>query len=143
MSPGWFRYAEQDGKGAISPNMLKQFADLWQKLHKLQNNLSFNKTTMTAANKAVMEKKQEEWQLTDQQDLEQPKVLANRLRLACRHVSQALGKKTSPQWISMIFGEKKPGEEEKEENGEKEEEEHEKEEAENGEEEEEEEVEES
>ena len=56
MSPGWFRSAEQDGKGAINQKMLKQFADLWQKLHKVQNNLSFNKTTMTAASKAVMEK---------------------------------------------------------------------------------------
>ena len=46
---------------------------------------------MTAADKAVMENEQEEWQLTEQQKREQPKVLANRLRLACRHVCQALG----------------------------------------------------
>jgi hypothetical protein len=54
--------------------MFKQFPDVWQKLHKLQNNLSFSKSTMTAATKAVMEKKQEEWQLTEAQKLEQPKV---------------------------------------------------------------------
>ena len=102
-SPGWFRYAEAEGKGAQNPKALKQFAGLWKKFRKLQDNLSFNKTTMTAATTAVMKAKQQEWQLDEKQKCEQPQVMSNRIRLACRHVCQALCKKAKPKWICEIF----------------------------------------
>jgi len=107
--PGWFYYAEKDGKDTINLCMLKLFPDLWRKLHKLQNNLSFSKTTMTTASLAVLDKRQEEWLLAEERKLEQSKVLANMLRLACRHVCQALDKKTQPEWINVIFGKKGAG----------------------------------
>ena len=111
--PGWFYYAEKGGQDTINLFMLELFPDLWRKLHKLQNNLSFSKTTMTAASLAVLDKRQEEWLLTEERKLEQSKVLANMLRLACRHVCQALDKKTQPEWINVIFGKKVPDEEKK------------------------------
>ena len=94
----------------MKPKVLKHYAAVWQQLHKLQNNLSFSQTTMIAAAKAILDKNQDEWNLSDKARLEQPKVISNRLRLACRHVCQALGKKTSPAWIDMIFGIKVPDE---------------------------------
>jgi hypothetical protein len=106
ISPGWFKYAEKEGKGAMKPRTLKLHADLWQRLQKIQKNLSFNKNTMVAATKAIMENHLDEWNLSDTQSLEQPKVLSNRLRLACRHIGQGLVKKPSPAWIGAIFATK-------------------------------------
>jgi hypothetical protein len=101
--PAWFKYAESD-KSTVNSQMLLKYGGIMRTLHSLQANLSFNKTTMQSAMEGILEKKNGEWLLDEAEQKSQPEVLCKRLRAACRHAGQALGRKDAPAWVREIFG---------------------------------------
>jgi hypothetical protein len=101
--PAWFKYGESD-KDTVNSQLLVKYSPVMRTLKSLQANLSFNKSTVTAAMKAILEKKNGEWCLNEAERLSQPEVMTKRLRAACRHAGQALGRKDPPSWVKEVFG---------------------------------------
>jgi len=53
----------------------------------------------------IAQRNKDSWGLNEEQLKEQPVVIAKRLRLAMRHISQALSKSKKPAWVLQIFEE--------------------------------------
>ena len=70
-----------------------------QALHELASNLSFTKSCMSEALAMVAEKKKINLDVRDYQQR-----TTARLRLACRHASQAMCKKPRAVWVKEMFG---------------------------------------
>lgn len=101
--PAWFRYSEKaNGRGSIQGKVLRRHAAMFRDLRRLAPNMSFSQSLMVAACKIISRNKNAEWNLTDDQIKRQTKALATRLRIACRHVSQAARKPKLPAWCAAI-----------------------------------------
>ena len=107
--PGWLRYAERHGKGALCPKLIVKNKQLLLSLADLQSNLSFADSGVKSAMKGLA--KDKKWDLSSAQVREMSEVTSRRLRLLCRHAQQARSKKRPPPWVAEIFGDdKKRGE---------------------------------
>lgn len=106
--PGWFKYCEEDGKGALNTKLLQSSRSAFVELHKLTENLSFTQKEMEKAMRDIGDKHAAEWEMSPVQLDEQAKVMAKRLRTACRHIAQALRKEPQPKWVKAIFDEAAP-----------------------------------
>ena len=73
-----------------------------QALHGLASNLSFTKSCMSEASAMVAEKKKFNLDPDALRDCQQRTTA--RLRLACRHASQAMCKKPRAVWVKEMFG---------------------------------------
>ncbi len=99
--PGWLRYSEKEGPGSLHWKVLKRHSSVFRTLKDLQPNLSFKQAMMEEIMEKIADIRQTEWMLNEKARKEQPKVLARRLRLACRHLSQA-HRKNAP-WAKAIL----------------------------------------
>jgi hypothetical protein len=106
--PGWFKYSEEDGKGALNTKLLQSSRCVFVELHKLTENLSFSQKEMEKAMRTIGENHAAEWTMTSLQLDEQAKVMSKRLRTGCRHIAQAMRKEPQPKWVKAIFDEGAP-----------------------------------
>ena len=102
VEPGWFKYAEKDQAGALKPKALKPLESLWRGLRDLQQNMAFTQELMKKAMVELAAEKPE-WNLSEAEKRQQTEVMARRLRLACRHISQGLAKKNPPKWVQELM----------------------------------------
>lgn len=102
-SPSWFQYHDKDGPGALKPQNFIKHNTLFQALAKKQKNLSFSQSIMQAALFSIAQDKQEEWALSWAEVLQQPGVIARRIRIACRHIAQASAKDKPPGWLADVM----------------------------------------
>ena len=103
LTPGWFKYSEQDIKGSLKPAVLKSHKILFNDLKGLQDNMCFSKGDMTRAMIVVLKNKLLAWGIDGEQAKEQTRVMFQRLRVACRHISQAGRKKNPPKLYMELF----------------------------------------
>ena len=104
LKPGWFQYEEDLKTATVNSKTLEKHGAVFVKLREAQENLAFSQKELAAALKKIAASKA--WPLTTKEFDELAAVTARRLRCACRHVSQALGRSSWPKWLENIFGEK-------------------------------------
>lgn len=104
VEPGWFVYAE-DGKHPVQKTLLLKYRKFLRALYDLSPQLAFTQSDMDKCMKKILD--DSDWPLDGRDRKEQPRILASRVRAACRHCAQALRKKSPPKWAMTIFGGKK------------------------------------
>ena len=80
--------------------LLGKYKLMIQDLQELQPNLSFTQSQMIAAMATVQQDKKWTDGFKDTQEAKHHgKTIAKRIRAACRHVQQGVGRKQRPKWV--------------------------------------------
>lgn len=105
IEPGWFMYAEC-GKDPVQKNLLLKHKVFLRALYELTPRLTFIQSDMEKCMKTILEGRSD-WPLRGEERKEQPRIVANIVRAACRHCAQALRKRSPPKRVKAIFFEDK------------------------------------
>lgn len=107
-SPWWLKYPE-DPECPIAKETIVSHALLLQDLAELAPNLSFTKTQIKAAFKAILESElATAWPLNGDEKKDWMSKMDKRLRCLLRHTAQAILKRrgSGSHWLDMVFGQK-------------------------------------
>ena len=93
------------GRGAVNGKAIMAAADVFRKPRGLHEKCTLPQSMTQTACEQVLDAKSSEWCLTSKCLKEQPKLLAKRLRAACRRLSQAVMKGSKADWVLAVVGE--------------------------------------